>query len=358
MNIGDLGFERLQKPLYEETEIVIQPYLKLWAIQLRDWLRQASQAVNQLEEVKKQLNKTKYAKINLENFQNTFILSTTRTQYINEDAQRIIIDGYKLLNTIGETFRNEQINYKITIITKGNKLSEAALDPDANIYTFVVPMEKFLKFANTTVWNSALQSSGPIYKALQKKHYLGSQGNLLKRAEDIALEKWDEERKKSYLLFHDQATHAIVLNGRNREQPWLNVNEGQTLEAFFRFTSGGRIAQYSKDKQYWKNIKAVMKATMSNPDIFVKGGDIANEQIKGINASITNLGTLINVSTTILNSLILNKEVFNEISSSLKPSIKTDLETCSTKTIQEVVQSLKEILVSSVNRDFNMVIEI
>lgn len=364
MNIGDLGLTRLEKPLYEETEQVIEPYFKLWATQLRDWLRQASQAVNELETVKTALQKTTHAKLNLENFQSVFILSTTRTKFVEEDAQRVLTEGYKLLNNIGETFRNEQINYRITITSGGDKLLGATSTgglstTGSDVYTFTVPMEKFLKFVNATSWESSLKGADAIYKALQKSRYINKSGDLLKRAENIAMQKWDEQRKQKYLLFHDQAIHTVVMKGKEKTQPWLNVNQGNTLEAFFRFTEVGWDPHYEEDKNYWKEgIYAAMKATMSQPDIFVKGGDIANDQIKGINASVTNLGTLINVSQTLLQSLMLNKSVFNEISSSFKPSIKAGIEANATQTINQVTEALKGILLSSTNRDLNRVFKV
>ena len=65
------------------------------------------------------------------------------------------------------------------------------------------------------------------------------------------------------------------------------------LEAFLRFLDDGNTPKVSSDADYWHSVGSAMKRTMTAPDAFFLGGDINNLQIKGLNASVTNLNTLI-----------------------------------------------------------------
>ena len=65
--------------------------------------------------------------------------------------------------------------------------------------------------------------------------------------------------------------------------------------------------------------------TMKSPDKFFVGGDIDNEQIKGLNASVTNLNSLILNIEKLWNILKVNPNTQNIISNYYKKSAKSSI---------------------------------
>lgn len=364
MSIGDIALERIEGPLYQQTEQIIEPYLIHFANELRKWLSKAHRAMSQLETVKTALEKNgKEALKNLKDFGNWYKLTYTKSNMVNEDARRIILEGYQLLNYIGETFRGDTINYRIVVTSKGDIISQS-VENGADVYSFVVPMKKFLDFLTGQTYALQLQKTSTIYNWLsnKKNKYIGKNGQVLsKGVNEIALEQWSEEKKQMFNVFADQARHVIEAKpGDNRYKPWEKVNEGNLLEAYYRFLNGNGVVQRGNTaNSYWADILTVMRATMKNPDPFYMGGDIGQEQLKGISASAVNLGTIITASYDILKVLQFNKSVFdNVIGNTIRAENKDNIEAKANKTVEQTVEGLKKLLISEVDRNFVATIQI
>ena len=129
-------------------------------------------------------------------------------------------------------------------------------------------------------------------------------------------EEWTEQQLESYSLFTGQI--------RSYKQ-WSKVNEGNILEAFLRYTKDYGTPMFSKSNDYWRGVYNSMFNTMKSPDKFFVGGDIDNEQIKGLNASVTNLNSLILNIEKLWNILKVNPNTQNIISNYYKKSAKSSI---------------------------------
>ena len=228
----------------------------------------------------------------------------------------ILKDGYVLLNKIGETIRGEEIKYSITVSKTGEALSTGSTGT-GGVYTWTIPLSKFLTLLNFTTKRMVLKSPTTIYKMLETQ--------IEKNEQNLTYEKWSDEKLQSYAIFLNQARGAS--HGH-----WSKVNEGNILEAFLRFLDGGNIPSYNDNQEYWHNIGSTMKQTMAKPDPFFLGGDLYNVQIKGLNASVTNINTLIFnlgevlkiLGTSQSGSDILRKYIKTNYISQLENSIEQD----------------------------------
>lgn len=352
--LGDLATEELKGVINEKTEEIIQSYLEKWAIQLTQWLSKANFIINNLNYVKNKLQKTIDAQAYFNQFLKFFDVNMLDDQLmigiaqqnkilqessiILEQAQALLIEGYKILNLIGETFRGEKINYVITVTSSGSKIGIAA-EGQADIYTFVVSFEQFLKIAsNFGAWEAYLKRPTTILKQAEN--------------ENIKMYQWTQEDKDNFILFCKQVHGITFRKGKKTESPWAGVNEGNLLEAFFRFEGTLHSPVADNDHGYWIKLVQIMRATMSAPANFSQGGDIANSQIKGIKASITNLGTLINISTKLLSTLLFNKKVSqNEtIQKYLQSDVKPMINRHANDTVENTVDQLKKLLTDSIDR--------
>ena len=138
-----------------------------------------------------------------------------------------------------------------------------------------------------------------------------------------------------------------------RWSQWANVNEGNALEAFFRFCGKDlsvRNVEYSENSEYWRSLYNVMYSTMKKPDKFFVGGDIGNEQIKGLSASVTNLDTLIQNLTEVLQILSKTSNVDEVLSKRVRKNFTQKFQEQQNKTIEEVIEELTKFFSSQVSR--------
>lgn len=319
----------------------------IWSRQCYQWLNQARAYIAGQESVLKRLAQQKQKDKLDEEKANSIAIMQTFQIYLRKNntkdkmtGQNILLSGYKLLNTIGEIIRNDEITYSVTTSTDDTKLSEIKSN-NIKVYTWKIPYKTFIKILTfTDTGEINLRRSNVVNSILQDE--------LKKRSSKgkISYEEWDEKKIERYQIFCRQARS-------NRFWPqYHKINEGNILEAFLRFTEQASLVPHypvnHHKQQYWGIMYACLQATMKNPDIFFKGGDILDEQIKSINASVTNMKTLINSITKLLNIFSQNVEVRPIIASYYKKNINNQP---ATDLMEQTEKALMDFFVSSIERD-------
>lgn len=247
----------------------------------------------------------------------------------------ILTEGYTLLNKIGETIRGEEIFYSITISKSGQALSTGSVGT-GGVYTWQVPLSEFINLLNFTSQRIVLKDSSAIYKMLESQ--------IEANEKNLIYEKWSDEKLQSYALFNSQ-----VRSNPNWKQ-WHNINEGNMLEAFLRFLDDGNTPKVSSDSNYWHSVGSAMKRTMTAPDAFFLGGDINNLQIKGLNASVTNLNTLIQNLSEVLSILRTSEQGYEVLKKYYRKNAQVQIQQEAFKTQEEIVDELLEFFTSKINR--------
>lgn len=305
-------------------------YIQNWIFEIYKWLNRARAYIAQQQSLAEKLsnntlNSIKEVEIMLKN------RKVAKNMITN---QSILTDGYVLLNKIGETIRAEEIYYSITVSKTGEKLTSGKT---GGVYTWKIPLSEFINLFNFTPSRIVLKDSSTIYKMIENQI---SQDN-----NSINYEKWSDEKLQSFSLF----AHQVRTNPKWPN--WHKVNEGNLLEAFLRFLDDGYTPAKIVDSSYWAHLGSAMKRTMQSPDKFFIGGDLNDLQIKGLNASVTNLNTLIQNLEKVLQILISNKSGFEVIQKYIRKNYKAqqitqDIE----KTQDEIVNDLLKFFTSSIIR--------
>lgn len=315
----------------EMTEEVQNQTIQQWTIRTYNWLNKARAYVKSSESLMSKMAGTEANSLLEKQFKNVLV-----KKRVAKDAlmnQSLMTEGYVLLNQIGESLRGEEILYSVTVTKTGKALS-SGMSGTGGVYTWKVPLSEFLKMVNFTSRRMTLKSSSSLYKMLQQKI---NEGEVV----PDEYEEWTEQQLQSYSLFTGQI--------RSYKQ-WNKVNEGNILEAFLRYTKDYGTPMFSKSNDYWRGIYNSMFNTMKSPDKFFVGGDIGNEQIKGLNASVTNLNSLILNIEKLWNILKVNPNTQNIVSSYYKKSAKSSLNEEIQKSQDEVVDNLLKFFTSNITR--------
>ena len=315
----------------EMTEEVQNETIQQWTIRTYNWLNKARVYVKSSESLMNKMAGTAANNLLEKQFKNVLV-----RKRVAKDAlmnQSLMTEGYVLLNQIGESLRGEEILYSVTITKTGKALS-SGMSGTGGVYTWKVPLSEFLKMINFTSRRMTLKSSSSLYKMLQQK---------INKGEVVPgeYEEWTEQKLQSYSLFTGQI--------RSYKQ-WSKVNEGNILEAFLRYTKDYGTPMFSKSNDYWRGVYNSMFNTMKSPDKFFVGGDIDNEQIKGLNASVTNLNSLILNIEKLWNILKVNPNTQNIISNYYKKSAKSSINKEIEKSQDEVVNNLLKFFTSNITR--------
>lgn len=315
----------------EMTEEVQNETIQQWTIRTYNWLNKARVYVKSSESLMSKMAGTAANNLLEKQFKNVLV-----RKRVAKDAlmnQSLMTEGYVLLNQIGESLRGEEILYSVTITKTGKALS-SGMSGTGGVYTWKVPLSEFLKMINFTSRRMTLKSSSSLYKMLQQK---------INKGEVVPgeYEEWTEQKLQSYSLFTGQI--------RSYKQ-WSKVNEGNILEAFLRYTKDYGTPMFSKSNDYWRGVYNSMFNTMKSPDKFFVGGDIDNEQIKGLNASVTNLNSLILNIEKLWNILKVNPNTQNIISNYYKKSAKSSINKEIEKSQNEVVDNLLKFFTSNITR--------
>lgn len=247
-----------------------------------------------------------------DNLENAYLEVLNEQQEV--EGAKLIAEGYKLMNRIGETIRGDQITYSVTI-------------PYGDTYiTWNGSMEEFIG-----KWNGK-QYTGMVNFS-RRRMYLKSTKSLLAKYNEQypTWTKWEPEKAEAFKSFIQR------IRSNKQFDKWKKVNQGNMLEAFSRI--------YQKDKDISKSnieqgyldylIADAMTITLKNNDPFWSGGDIDTEQLKGANASVTNVSQLIyqlNDTRNFIQSILIKSpgeaQVPNVtgITASIEKKIQEDLE--------------------------------
>ena len=95
---------------------------------------------------------------------------------------------------------------------------------------------------------------------------------------------------------------------------------------------------------------------MKAPDAFFKGGDIDNEQIKGLHASVTNINTLM-LNLQKVFSILKNAKINEEVLNKYYKKSGLNLEEQQKEIEQEVINKLTDFFTSKIDRNINTIIE-
>lgn len=305
-------------------------YIRNWTMEIYSWLNRARayvaqesslleklsiRSLNSLAEVQEMLKNKKVAKKMITN-------------------QSILIDGYILLNKIGEIIRAEEITYSITVSQTGESLTSGNT---GGVYTWKIPLSEFINILNFTSQRIVLKDSSAIYKMIESQ--------INQESNSVNYEQWSDEKLQSFSLFANQ------VRTNPRWPNWHNVNEGNLLEAFFRFLDDGYQPQITADTFYWKQVGSAMKRTMSAPDKFFMGGDLNDLQIKGLNASVTNLNTLIQNLEKVLKILMGSQSSQEVIRKYMRKNYDSSKINRDMQNIEDnVIENLLNFFTSSISR--------
>jgi hypothetical protein len=141
-----------------------------------------------------------------------------------------------------------------------------------NVITWKMKIEEFLNIVNISETRIYLRSPQNIADIYNKQKNNSNE-------ED----RWTDEKLSNFKSF-GSAVRGISYG------KYKDINEGNILEAFLRHLQEGRGLG---GDDYWHLVHRSVKETLLAPLAYYQGGDINNEQIKGLKASVTNINSLI-----------------------------------------------------------------
>lgn len=312
--------------------------LKTWTNEISSWIFRArkyiqiSQDLQQKLKINQQITKTNseasksFTWIN-ELFKNRRIAANQLTN------SAILTDGYVLLNKIGETLRGEELIYSITVTSTGQDIVNSM---QGEVFTYRLHLDDFLNILNFTSIRMRLKAPTVIH-------------NKLKEAYNS--EEWSQEKINEFITFSSQ----VKSNNFNKyfQKNYSKINNGNLLEAYLRHKKNGYAIQSpapNNNREYWSTIFHSVQNTMAAPDAFFLGGDIDDEQIKGLNASVTNLTTLLVNLQEVLQILTSTKIGADEVKKQVKKSSFSKFESNINLTVEQVIEQLLNKFTSKVVR--------
>lgn len=320
------------------------PLLQKWSIDIYKWLNKARAYVASQNSVIEKLSSSLVIDRNGKQELNLIEINSMKKMRIskkNVNNREILWEGYRLLNEIGETLRGEEIMYSITFTKTGEQIGNST-----EVYTWTVPMSEFFNLVRFSETRITLRDSSAIYKMMQKQIQNDEKDNMI--------EKWTEQKIQDYALFNNE-----VRNNPNWEK-WHKINEGNMLESYLRLLKNGGSVQsrdkVKKDSEYWHRLGTAVSSTMKAPDAFFKGGDIDNEQIKGLHASVTNINTLM-LNLQKVFSILKNAKINEEVLDKYYKKSGLNLEQQQKEVEQEVINKLTDFFTSKIDRNINTIVE-
>lgn len=324
--------ENTMQKLADMTKDQINSITSDWIFKIEQWMAMAKEYVISTDSLVEKLSKRSRTILgNLEQI----AINNYNTQKEMIEGKRLLQEGYVLLNQIGEQIRGEEVTYSVTITAEGEALSSAA-----KVYTITTNLEEFLNMQNATSRRLIMKDPTTLYN-----QYINTNNKNSK----IKIEEWTPEKIQNFQIFNSQIRK--IQSGKKVR--WKHINEGQALEAFLRAEVAGIsiIAEPKGNRAYWGSLAHIMKTTMGKPDPFYQGGDIGNEQIKGLHASITNINTLI---ATLNRTLFAIRRGQQGIDTTIKNKMQNEVTAGAentAKTIEEqVIKNLQDIFVSKTIR--------
>lgn len=334
-SISSLVEDEIVQNFAKMTDLEKQQMLAKWTTQVFNWINKARIYVESEQIFDEKISKN--SKQSLDNFKEIFKRKRASKKSINNE--QILTEGYVLLNQIGEIIRGEEIFYSVTLSKTGAAISSGA-SGTGGVYTWKISLKEFLGMLNFSSTRITLKSSTTLYKMMEAQ--------INDDDKSIEYERWTEQKIEQYTLFYNQ-----VRNNPNLKE-WHNVNEGNMLEAFLRFLDDRDSFSHSGSSNHWKSIGSAMKRTMMAPDPFFIGGDLRDIQIKGLNASVTNINTLIQNLERVLTILRKSQSGYDVIKKYYKKNASEQINEEGIKTQEEIIKELTEFFTSKIDRSFTI----
>lgn len=226
------------------------------------WLRQAAVCVHSLQAEKKLDER---ASKNLQDFRSYIATKITKRSENSIKRKQIVRDGYALVNEIAESIRGQSITYRIFAERQGN------------FYVTDIPLSTLLSDNWTTMSHIFTLSLKNFTKAMM------SEMTLTDNIKEL-------EKFKSY--FEDLKAHEVDKEVFDKYPPSANMVTG--------FSSDGNRYEAVLQKIKNPNLTWMEARNLAQRGLhFAKGGDIDEFQVKGEEADITNISTLINAVTNL-----------------------------------------------------------
>lgn len=306
--LGNLLSEEITQTFAQETKVEQMRLLKTWTNIGYRWMNSArafllegeqilsGEKGNMIAQQSSTFADLSGSKDAIENL-NKFFTTYQKTHAVTLQMQNLLQDGYQLLNNIGERIRGQELEYHIVLTDTGG-----AVRSSSTVTSFWLTMEQLLKYyANYSGQRIRAKTGKGIYQ------------ELMKDGKSLRFHTWTNQELESFKYFANQAEATKNIK-----------NEGNLVEAFFRFRERFPIGWTPYDNNlYWGGVNAAVSNTMAKPDKFIQGGDIGNEQMKVLDATVTNLATLINFMSNFFNVIQrspINEELLgNKVRSNFQP---------------------------------------
>lgn len=266
---------------------------------LKDYVRKAKIYINKIDQYEKTLattsiqgswflpeGKTSQKVIQAEQKVYAQLQKNRRQMLVNNNKIRqVIIDSYVLINHIAELF-HEEITYSITL--------PPTAEGETNI-TFEMPLSVFVKEAVTVGYATGIRLKKDA-SALRKQL-------LASTNKDISIYDWKDQKNEWY---NEQNYQDFLYEIKVARQGKVDINfnkQGNQLESFFHWANANvqkrnmaslakraHLGQADFDSMVSELEKARVLGLNSRP--YWSGGDVANKQIKGADANVTNTQSL------------------------------------------------------------------
>lgn len=293
--LGNLLSEEITQQFSKETKQEQFRLLKTWTSIGYKWMNSArafllegQQIINGakgqlLVQLKTTFSELSGSKDAIENL-NTFFTMYQKQNAITLNMQKLLTEGYQLLNNIGERIRGQELEYHIVLTDTGGAVRSSSV-----VTSFWLTMEQLLKYyANFSGQRIRAKTGKGIYQ------------ELMKDDKSLRTHTWTDKELESFKYFANQAEATKNIK-----------NEGNLVEAFFRFREKFPIGWMPYDNHlYWGGINSAVSNTMAKPDKFIQGGDLGNEQMKVLDATVTNLAILINFMSSFFD--VIQRSPINE----------------------------------------------
>lgn len=274
------------------TEEEIDKKLKWCATKSYHWMNKARQQIERSRVLQRSLHrgaqrgKRTLAELEMETF--TFQYKLEKVDIENLNNKKILIDGYKILSDINEWLYGTPLKYSITVTSSGENLVSANVH---NIHTFEIPLSKFINALHSGQGKLRIRNSKTLYKEL-----LASYNASQDKKNKLAYQAWNKGKQGQLIYLNRQV--------RIRNWPWQNVGEGQVLDTFLKLTNNGAdisAIHFAKDHAYWRKLYHTMQDSQDASNKLLLNDDLENLIIKGLVDSVTDITTLINTFSELLN---------------------------------------------------------
>lgn len=288
--------------------------------------------------------------------QGSFELQQVESQLIearnNLQLNKLYLDGYRLLNEIGEYF-HQTWDYSVTLFGETS-------------YTFQMGMEDFLSISHATVEGFRLNNKASILEAMKTTQIK----NVIQwDTKESRKQGYNTQMFKNYNYAIDRAK-SILSRGKASTINRFTFNAGERLEGYLAYIEKGQIyrkklqLEQIHDIAYRKAIKHLGNENFNilrdqvinlltelneqtNTRGFWSGGDTAGHgQIKGENASVFSFSTIRNQLLRI--SVLFNNINFDKLLEKRKDVKNLAIQNLDKKTQEIINEVISAFDVSSI----------